>query len=94
MATRTISFRCPDDLLAAIERAASKADVDKTTVIVEALKSWFSTVGEDEFKAVLQPNDDVRQVVNEAIATLRQEFLSQIDEIRGELPALVSSPNH
>lgn len=80
--TKTISFRCPDEMLEFIEQQAQKSGADKTTVIMKLLEAGKSVLGED-VGAAMQPSDSVRQIVEEVIAPLKAEM----EELRGKLAA-------
>jgi hypothetical protein len=80
--TKTISFRCPDEMLDFIEQQAQKSGVDKTAVIMKLLELGKSALGDEGIDAI-QPSDTVRQIVQEAIAPLQ----AQIEELRGKLVA-------
>ena len=80
--TKTISFRCPDEMLDFIEQQAQRAGVDKTTVIMKLLELGKSALGNEGIDAI-QSSDSVRQIVQEAIAPLQ----AQVEELRKKLAA-------
>lgn len=80
--TKTISFRCPDEMLEFIEQQAQKSGADKTTVIMKLLEAGRSVLGED-VGAAIHPPDNVKQMIEDALAPLQ----AQLDELRGKLIA-------
>lgn len=80
--TKTISFRCPDEMLEFIEQQAQKTGMDKTTVIMKLLEAGRSVLGEN-VNTAMQPQTSVNLLIQEAIAPLQ----AQLDELRGKLIA-------
>ncbi|MBW4628819.1 MAG: hypothetical protein KME49_25720 [Brasilonema octagenarum HA4186-MV1] len=80
--TKTISFRCPDEMLEFIEQQAQKTGAEKTAVIMKLLEAGRGVLGENLGTAI-HPTDTVRQMIEEALVPLQ----AQLDELRGKLKA-------
>jgi len=88
--TKTISFRCPDEMLEFIEQQAQKSGADKTTVIMKLLEAGRSVLGED-VGAAMHPYDNLRQLVEEALSVALPQAIAplrtELEELRGKLAA-------
>lgn len=87
MAAKTISFRCPEEMLEFIEQEARTSGVDKTAVIMKLLELGKSVLGDDGLSSVLHPSDTVNASLDERIQQALAPFQAQLDELRGKLAA-------
>ena len=89
MATKSVTFRCPDELLDYIEAQVAKTGVDRTTVMVRMLQAGMEVLGEDGIASASQSSDNVRQLIQEALTDVLPQVLAplqaQLDELRGKL---------
>ncbi|MUG98914.1 hypothetical protein F7734_44125 [Scytonema sp. UIC 10036] len=85
--TKTISFRCPEEMLEFIEQEARTSGVDKTAVIMKLLELGKSVLGNDGLSSVLHPSDSVNASLDERIQQALAPLQAQLDELRGKLTA-------
>lgn len=96
---KSITFRCPDDLVELIEARVAATSKDKTTVILEMLRSGFSSVSNGEPNTLpevstvnsVRHDTDLSNLIDERVEAKinaqLDEIRSQLEELRGKLPA-------
>lgn len=95
MATKSVTFRCPDELLEYIEQQVEKSGVDRTTVMVKMLQTGMEVLGDDGITNVSQASNNVRQLISEALSVVLPQLIAplqaQLDELRGKPPKMTTS---